>query len=58
MQILPPLLCVGDGDGDEEVGADEGVEEGGVADCVTVGESCAPVGDAEGVDGGNACFGV
>lgn len=65
MQILPPLLCVGDGDGEvgadegaDDGGADEGAEEGWVVDCVAVGEDCAPAGDVEDVVGRNAWRGV
>jgi hypothetical protein len=63
MQILPPLLCVGDGEvgadeGVDDGGADEGAEEGWMVDCVAVGEVCAPAGDAEDVVGCNAWRGV
>lgn len=61
MQILPPLLCVGVGDGEvgvDDVGADEGAEEGWVAGCAAGGEDCAAAGDVEGVAGCNAWRGV
>jgi hypothetical protein len=66
MQTLPPLLCVGDGDA--EVGADDGADDGDadevpddggwVVDCVAVGEGCAPMRAVEDVVCGNAWRGA
>lgn len=55
-QILPPPLCVGDGDGEggaDDEGADEGAVRGWfcVVVRVAVGEGCAAVDDAEDVEG-------